>query len=190
MNAIAPICLLSALLAQVPAGPRTASQDEILFRCDFESDTWFKEWGVARAPERAELVASDDDLKFKPLDGKALRVRIDKGGHYGLSLAYEFRKRLGYEPEAYLLPSRLRTMESRRRQFAGSVAPMACGWGAAGQRTDGWSARGLFEGQRNGAPDRLSTVSLDMRGSMGRLAVASGRPRPLETTVGTCTSNT
>lgn len=89
MNAMVPICLLAALVAETPREVLNSGPGEVLFRCDFESDSWFKEWGAARAPERAELVASDEGLKFAPLDGKALRVRIDKGGHYGLSLACE-----------------------------------------------------------------------------------------------------
>lgn len=97
MNSIANIGLILVLAAQPPAD--ASHPEDVLFHCDFESNTWFEEWGERVAPRRVELVGSDPDLRFEPLSGKALRVRIDKDGHYGLSLAYRFQKQLGYEPE-------------------------------------------------------------------------------------------
>jgi len=53
---------------------------DVVFVCDFESDKWYEQFGMHGNPERVDLVPSDPALKFEPLAGKALRIRIDRGG--------------------------------------------------------------------------------------------------------------
>ena len=81
------IVLLSLLLLPLLAGgEETANPSGIVFRCDFESKTWWQEWDRSEPPKRTATVAADTQLKFEPHDGKALRIRVDQGGHYGVSL--------------------------------------------------------------------------------------------------------
>ncbi len=99
--------LLAVLTSTFPCGIASAQDRprDVLFHCDFDSAAWLKDWGLTKAPERVELVSADPERKFEPLRGKALRVRIDRGGHYGLSLEFPFKKRLGYEPEEAYSPA-------------------------------------------------------------------------------------
>ena len=83
-------------------GAETSPADgptQMLLHCDFDTDAWLPQWGVPEAPERTQLVQADPEQKFQPLRASALRVHVEQGGHYGLSLAFPFKKHLGYEPE-------------------------------------------------------------------------------------------
>lgn len=71
----------------------------INFECEFESPDWFKEWDARKPDPHTEIVAEDPDRQFVPLQGKALRIRVDQDGHYGASLQFDFKKRTGSEPE-------------------------------------------------------------------------------------------
>ena len=70
-----------------------------VFTCNFDSETWFTEWGLKQQPERCAILTEDPARKFEPLRGKALRVRVDNDGHYGASLEFHFKQRTGAEPE-------------------------------------------------------------------------------------------
>jgi len=97
LRGIVPLSLL--LLPRLASGEDTANHSRIIFRCDFESKTWWQEWDRREPPKRVETVARDSRLKFEAHDGKALRIRVDQGGHYGVSLDYRFAKRTGSEPD-------------------------------------------------------------------------------------------
>lgn len=151
-----------------------AAPAQAFFRCSFETAEWFKEWGAAKAPARVELVSADPERRFVPLQGKALRVRIDQGGHYGLSLQYAFKKRLGYEPEEIFFRYYLRLAEDWNPRRGGKLPGIGGTYGRAGwggrpvNGTDGWSARGLFEGQKNGrTPIGFYCYHVDMKGRYG-----------------------
>lgn len=58
---------------------------EVVFSCDFESERWYQQWGEKKAPARTALVAADPQRRFEPRDGKALRIRVDQGGHNGVT---------------------------------------------------------------------------------------------------------
>ena len=90
-------CLVMAGTSRLVAQELSPSKD--LFHCDFESQDWWREWGLREPPPRVDVVHADSQRRFQPHDGKALRVRIDQGGHYGVSMQYGFAKRLGREPE-------------------------------------------------------------------------------------------
>jgi hypothetical protein len=150
------------------------SQKDVLFHCTFESDTWYREWGPRREDDHAEIVASDAERKFVPLDGKALRIRIDRGGHYGASVLYRFKQQLGEEPEEVYFRYYLRLADDWNPSGGGKLPGIAgtygkAGWG--GRRVngrDGWSARGLFDRRRDGTtPTGFYCYHVDMRGRYG-----------------------
>ena len=132
---------------------RQAKPADIIFRCDFESKTWWQEWDRSELPKRTETVASDTKLQFEAHDGKALRIRVDQGGHYGVSLAYKFAKRTGMEPEEVYFRYYLRLADDWSPKRGGKLPGIGGTYGRAGwggrkvDGTDGWSARGLFSGQ-------------------------------------------
>lgn len=147
---------------------------ELVFYDGFESKEWFRKWGARQKPPRAEIVASDPERKFEPHTGKALRIRIDEGGHYGVSLAYRFQQQLGSEPEEIYFRYDLRLADDWSPAGGGKLPGIAgtygrAGWG--GRRVngrDGWSARGLFEDQRDGkTPIGFYCYHAEMRGRYG-----------------------
>ncbi len=156
--------------ASDPAAPSA----DVLFSCTFESDSWFKEWGLRAADPHTALVAEDADLKFEPFRGKALRIKVDRGGHYGVSIPFAFQKRVGFEPEEVYFRYYLRLADDwnprRGGKFPGFGGTYGrAGWG--GRRVngrDGWSARGLFRGQKDGkTPIGFYCYHADMRGQYG-----------------------
>ena len=156
---VSVLMLLSAgpTAAAEPVSPKPESApDEVLFTCDFESETWFQEWGLRRPDGRVDIVTTDQELRFEPLSGRALRVRVDKGGHYGTGMQWKFRDHLGSEPEEIYFQYSLRLANDWSPLRGGKLPGISgtygrAGWG--GRRVngrDGWSARGLFEGRQDG----------------------------------------
>ena len=146
----------------------------VLFTCNFESPDWFRQWGERRADPHTALTAADPERRFQPLDGKALRIRVDRGGHYGLSLQYRFKKRLGWEPEEIYFRYYLRFADDWNPKRGGKLPGLAgtygrAGWGGrAVNGRNGWSARGLFKGQTNGkTPIGYYCYHADMKGRYG-----------------------
>ena len=171
---LATVVVATPLLAQEELDTVLPDRADVLFHCDFESDTWFQRWGLARSPERTQLVVSDPQRRFEPLRGQALRVRVDKGGHYGLSLQFAFRKRLGYEPEELHFRYYLRFADDWTPRRGGKLPGFGGTYGRAGwggrpvDGTDGWSARGLFKGRENGrTPIGFYCYHMDMNGRYG-----------------------
>jgi hypothetical protein len=174
---IAAACILTVVLAAPAAAsgaPAAKPSGKILFSCDFESDGWYKDWSVRKPDERTETVAADPDLKFQPLRGKALRIKVERGGHYGTSLQYNFRKQLGEEPEEIYFRYYLRLADDWNPARGGKLPGIAGtygrgGWG--GRKSDGrngWSARGLFLGQKDGrTPVGFYCYHADMKGQYG-----------------------
>jgi hypothetical protein len=156
------------------SGEAPSRPSDVIFHCDFDSGEWFKEWRLAKPPERVDLVSEDSNRKFEPLHGKALRVRIDSGGHYGLSMAFAFNKRLGYEPEEVYFRYYLRLADDWDPRHGGKLPGFGGTYGRAGwggrpvNGRDGWSARGLFEGQKDGkTPIGFYCYHMDMKGRYG-----------------------
>ncbi len=155
-------------------GTGTAQKGRTHFQCDFEQESWWREWDLRRPPERTQTVLTDKSLGFQPLDHKALRIRIDRGGHNGVSLAYRFKKRLGYEAEEIYFRYYVRLASDWKPKRGGKFPGIAGTYGRAGwggrkvDGTDGWSARGLFGGQRNGkTPVGFYCYHADMPGKYG-----------------------
>ncbi len=164
-------CISLALMRWADAGPADSAT---LFTCDFEAATWYEDWDMRRPPDRTETVAADPDLKFEPLRGKALRVRVEKGDHYGTSLLFRFRQRLGEEPDEIFFRYYLRFADDWNPRRGGKLPGIAGTYGRAGwggrpvNGRDGWSARGLFLGQRDGrTPVGFYCYHADMKGRYG-----------------------
>ena len=94
-----PICLCASILFLGALMSGRSQTPAPVFTCNFDSETWFSEWGLTQPPERCDVLDADPARKFEPLRGRALRVRVDKDGHYGTSLEFPFKKRTGVEPE-------------------------------------------------------------------------------------------
>jgi len=94
-----PICLCASILFLGALMSGRSQTPAPVFTCNFDSETWFSEWGLTQPPERCDVLDADPARKFEPLRGRALRVRVDKDGHYGASLEFHFKKRTGVEPE-------------------------------------------------------------------------------------------
>ena len=180
LNGMIPLCLAIIVASQcVRAAEPTVARPisiagPILFTCDFESDAWYKEWDARTKDEHAETVAADPALKFEPLQGKALRVKVDQGGHYGISLSYRFKERTGAEPEEIYFRYYLRFADDWHPAQGGKLPGIGgtynrAGWGGRPVNgRDGWSARGLFRGQRDGkTPIGFYCYHADMKGRYG-----------------------
>jgi len=125
-------------------------------------------------PERVDLVSSDPALKFEPLAGKALRIRIDRGGHYGASILYRFKQRTGGEPEEIYFRYYLRFADDWNPAGGGKLPGISGTYGRAGwggrpsSGRNGWSARGLFKKQADGkTPVGFYCYHADMKGQYG-----------------------
>ena len=121
---------------------------------DFESARWLTSWSSHNtygAAPSFETVDRDELANFKPLLGRALRVRIPKGRNLGLDLRYEFNKKIGAEPEEVYFRYYLRLAEDWRPTVDGGKMPGfggTYGLGGWGDRPadglKGWAMRGSF----------------------------------------------
>lgn len=77
--------LVFVLTAGCVWGAETSPADgppQVLFNCDFDTDAWLQQWRVSEPPEQTHLTQADPERKFQPLRGQALRVHVERGGHY------------------------------------------------------------------------------------------------------------
>ena len=169
---IALTLLLMTTVEICPADDSDASG--VVFQCDFESETWWREWGERQQPKRTQTVSEDRQRKFEPHNGKALRIHVEQGGHYGVSLAYEFAERTGSEPEEIWFRYDIRLADDWRPERGGKLPGIAGTYGRAGwggrqvNGADGWSARGSFRGRDDGhTPIGFYCYHADMRGRYG-----------------------
>lgn len=183
MNAIAnkrPRCLLSGFLFSLMlvvttfAGHAQSTNKAVYFASSFEQDDWFAAWGEKKLPDNCELVSSDPERKFEPFAGKALRVKVNKDGHYGTSIDYHFKKQTGSEPEEVYFRYYIRLADDWTATQGGKFPGIGGTYGKAGwggrpvDGTDGWSARGLFEGRKDGkTPIGYYCYHMDMKGKYG-----------------------
>ena len=151
-----------------------AEESGVIFSCDFESDAWWEEWGAESRDRHATTVEQDAILQFVPHRGRALRISVDQGGHYGLSLAYQFKKRMGHEPEEIYFRYYLRLADDWDPRNGGKLPGIGGTYGRAGwggrkvDGTDGWSARGLFLGQQAARTQiGFYCYHADMKGTYG-----------------------
>lgn len=149
-------------------------ENNLIFSCDFESDDWYKKFGMRNKPGRVESVLSDSERKFEPLTGRAIRVKVDQGDHYGTSIMYRFKDQIGAEPEQIYFRYYLRFADDWDPARGGKLPGISgtynrAGWGGRPSNgSNGWSARGQFNGQRNGkTPIGYYCYHADMRGRYG-----------------------
>jgi hypothetical protein len=123
----------------------------VLMASGFESALWLMDWSSIGPEFTFATVDKDEALKFQPLDGKALRVRIPRGGNLGLDMSYNFKGKTGEEPEEIYFRYYLRFADDFLATVDGGKLPGVsgtygrAGWG--GRRWDGkagWSMRGGF----------------------------------------------
>jgi len=129
------------------------AENDGIFRCDFESDNWYKAFGMRSPPDRVDTVSEDSAHKFEGLIGKALRIEVEKGGHYGTSITYRFKDQIGGGGK---LPG-----------ISGTYG--RAGWGGRPSNgRNGWSARGQFNKQVDGkTPVGYYCYHADMKGQYG-----------------------
>lgn len=151
--------------------PVLAGRKDVLLFCDFETDDWWRAWGMQKPPANTSLVDGEEAFK-----GRSLKVTVRRDEHMGTSFAYKFRQQTGAEPEEIYFRYTLKFDPSWRNATSGGKLPGIsgtygrAGWG--GRRvngSDGWSARGLFD-TRPGAS--FTTVGFycyhaDMKGIYG-----------------------
>lgn len=159
-----------ATLSQTAA----AQSSDVLFGCDFESDTWWTQWDAKQRDPHTDTVEADAARKFQSHRGKALRIRVDEGGHYGASLEYRFKKQAGEEPEEIFFRYYLRFADDWKPERGGKLPGIGGTYGRAGwggrpvNGRDGWSARGLFTGQQDDrTPVGFYCYHADMKGKYG-----------------------
>jgi hypothetical protein len=148
-------------------------EPDVIIFTDFESDGWRDHWSGGKRPT-VNIVAEDKERAFEPLQGKALRIKVDKGGHYGASIQYDFEKQTGSEPEEIYFRYYLRFGSDWNPQRGGKLPGIGGtygrgGWGGRPSNgRNGWSARGQFNGQREGkTPIGFYCYHADMRGQYG-----------------------
>lgn len=161
------------LIANAANTPLPAGSVEV-FRCDFESATWWTEWGLRQPEVHTATVTEDAARKFEPHRGRALRIRVDQGGHYGASLDFRFKQRTGSEPEEIYFRYYVRLGADWNPGRGGKLPGIGGTYGRAGwggrkvNGTDGWSARGLFNGRKNGlTPIGFYCYHADMKTQYG-----------------------
>jgi len=156
------------------AGDRGIGEDpNVIVFTDFESAAWRKDWSGGRRTT-VSVVGADAERGFEPWRGKALRIKVSKGGHYGASLQYEFKKKTGSEPEEIYFRYYLRFGDDWDPQRGGKLPGIGGTYGRAGwggrpsDGRNGWSARGQFNGRRDGrTPIGFYCYHADMKGRYG-----------------------
>ncbi len=143
--------LLDGLARSYPLDAGIDGHPEVMMATGFETPQWREAWSYVAAHSHAERIDQDPDRLFEPHAGNALRVTIAKDEHFGLDMAFNFRDKLGYEPEEAYFRYYMRLANDwvpfvdggKLPGFAGTYG--RAGWG--GRKADpktGWSLRGQF----------------------------------------------
>ena len=161
------------LATKYPADKGIGGDPNVFVYSGFESDSWRE---VFSGGQRATVgvVAEDAKRKFEALEGKALQIKVEKGGHYGASIQYRFKQRTGGEPEEIYFRYYLRLADDWDPERGGKLPGIGgtygrAGWGGRSSNgRNGWSARGQFKGRKDGkTPIGYYCYHADMRGRYG-----------------------
>jgi hypothetical protein len=140
---------LMGLAARYPGDRGLEKDPDVIMVTGFESAGWRDEW--TDVVGGVSVVSDDRSLRFEPLSGKALRVELQKGALTALNTTYDFKPKVGSEPEEIYFRYYLRFAESWNPTVQGGKLPGPSGtYGKAGwggrkvNGSDGWSMRGLF----------------------------------------------
>ncbi len=163
----------NALAAEYPGDKGIAENAAVIAFADFDSEAWREDWsGGGR--ETVGVVGEDAAHGFVPWQGKALRVKVAKGGHYGASLQYDFKDKTGREPEEIYFRYYLRLGSDWDPARGGKLPGIGGtygrgGWGGRPSNgRNGWSARGQFRGRKDGrTPIGFYCYHADMKGRYG-----------------------
>ena len=155
--------VVSGIADAYPLDRGLEKHPDVLFVGRFQDSDWDDDFSyLSHSSRQARVVKSDPALKFKPVDGPALRVKIPAQGQTGLDLRYGFADKHGTEPEQIYFRYYLRFSADWNPDVQGGKLPGFAGtYGKAGwgqRRSDGyngWSARGYFPSHpKNVDPDK------------------------------------
>ncbi len=138
------------LAAQYPHDQGIASHPDVHLFSDFETLGWGDDWTFGSDDSTLSTVLSDPARQFEALQGMALRVELTEGGHYGMSVSFDFADEIGYEPEEIYFRYYLRFGDDWETVYGGKMPGISGTYGRAGwggrpsDGTNGWSARGSF----------------------------------------------
>lgn len=146
---VQPMEPLFGLAAKHPGDRGIEKHPDVIFATGFEAEDWKKEW--TQAAGKVDTVAAHPENKFEPLRGKACRAHLKKGALTAMNMTYQFKKKIGSEPEEVYFRYYLRFGADWQQTVQGGKMPGISGtYGKAGwggrkvNGKDGWSARGLF----------------------------------------------
>lgn len=168
-----PVLRADGLAAGYTQDKGLAQNEAVILVADFDTPTWRKQWRGGER-ETVSVVENDPERKFAPLQGKALRLKVAKGSHYGASIEHAFRKAGVGEPEEIYFRYYLRFGDDWDPARGGKLPGISGTYGKAGwggrpsDGTNGWSARGLFLGREDGkTPVGFYCYHADMKGKYG-----------------------
>jgi hypothetical protein len=124
---------------------------DVVMATGFELPLWRSDWSYVSLTSHADRINRDERRRFVPFSGHALRVEISQDDNLGLDMGFDFKDRLGYEPEEIYFRYYLRFADDWNPTVDGGKLPGLAGtygkagWG--GRRADpltGWSMRGQF----------------------------------------------
>ncbi len=136
------------LASKYPNDQGIEHDSNVIFFADFQSSDWANQWSLGQP---LTTVDKDNKNKFKPLLGKAVRVKIPEGGNGAMDVRYNFKHETGKEPEEIYFRYYLRLADTWNQKQEGGKLPGisgtygVAGWG--GRTSDGyngWSARGAY----------------------------------------------
>lgn len=139
------------LASSYPGDRGIDSDPDVIFSDGFERSDWRSSWSNFDRQGSAEPVDSDPHNAFRSLQGKALKVTVEKGKRQGLNMHMRFARQPGGEPEEAYFRYYLRFGESWDPTKSGGKMPGLSGtygkggWGnRPADGTNGWSTRGAF----------------------------------------------
>jgi hypothetical protein len=141
----------AGIAAAYPRDQGIEKDPDVIMASGFEAPLWRSDWSYVSVTSHVERVDRDDERRFEPFIGHALRVAIRRGDNLGLDMGFNFKDKLGYEPEEMYFRYYLRFGEDWIPSVDGGKLPgFAATYGRAGwggrksNGSEGWSMRGLF----------------------------------------------
>jgi len=165
--------IVKGMAAKYPNDEGIAKDPNVIIFTSFESTDWQTQWSGGKR-KTVSIINNDKERGFLPLQNKALRIEVPKGEHYGASIQYRFRERMGSEPEEIYFRYYLRFSSNWNPVRGGKLPGISGTYGRAGwggrpsNGRNGWSARGQFKGQKAGkTPIGFYCYHADMKGRYG-----------------------
>jgi len=158
----------TGLASRYPGDEGIDRDPAVYFATGFGSGDWRAGWPTVGRRSIADTVSRDDDNRFEPLQGNALRVRMLPHQNLGLDLRYEFAHKGFEEPEQAYFRYYLRLGNDWNPVNDGGKLPgfagtyNRAGWGLRKvDGTNGWSALGAFFRQaREGSRETMTHAGI------------------------------